>query len=175
MKDYTRYMDILTRLFPEQKRDVLELVLRGCGGDFAHAIECILPSHEEATFRGQRIFRSPAFHPIPSLFSSLTRAITPFPSPTFPGIPFRPLCTHPNCKGLRSGFDVGHSAPRSYGCSQDLKNGGDYFRYQTPTFMSLPEKLEKDGGEREIKDIPPKTTIEERRDEASIAQRAYYT
>ena len=41
--------------------------------------------------------------------------------------------------------------------------------------MSLPEKLEKDGGEREIKDIPPKTTIEERRDEASIAQRAYYT
>lgn len=164
-------MDILTRLFPEQKRDVLELVLRGCGGDFAHAIECILPSHEEATIREQRIFRSPAFHPIPSLFSSLSRAITPYPSPTFPGIPFRPLCTHPSCKGLRTSYDASHSAPRSL----DLKNSGNYFRYQTPNFMTHPGKLEN-GGDSDLEDMTSNAgTMEERREVASVPDRAYHS
>ncbi|OCT85001.1 doublesex- and mab-3-related transcription factor A2 [Xenopus laevis] len=35
-------IDILTRVFPAQKRSVLELVLQGCGGDVVQAIEQIL-------------------------------------------------------------------------------------------------------------------------------------
>ncbi|CAH3024070.1 unnamed protein product, partial [Porites evermanni] len=51
--DHGRYMNILTRLFPEQKRNVLELILKGCGGDVIQTIETVLPSHEEALARGQ--------------------------------------------------------------------------------------------------------------------------
>ncbi|XP_075688247.1 doublesex- and mab-3-related transcription factor A2 [Rhinoderma darwinii] len=35
-------IDILTRVFPTQKRSILELVLQGCGGDVVQAIEQIL-------------------------------------------------------------------------------------------------------------------------------------
>ena len=41
-------LDLLTRLFPTQKRSVLELILKGCQGDVLRAIECVLPSHEKA-------------------------------------------------------------------------------------------------------------------------------
>eukprot|EP00112_Aurelia_sp_Birch-Aquarium-sp1_P018306 Seg4350.2 transcript_id=Seg4350.2/GoldUCD/mRNA.D3Y31 product="Doublesex- and mab-3-related transcription factor A2" protein_id=Seg4350.2/GoldUCD/D3Y31 len=43
-----RYLDLLSRLFPEQKRGVIELILKGCNGDMVQAIECVLPSHERA-------------------------------------------------------------------------------------------------------------------------------
>ena len=43
-----RYLELLYRLYPEQKRGVLELILKGCNNDIVHAIECILPSHERA-------------------------------------------------------------------------------------------------------------------------------
>ena len=43
-----QYLDLLSRLFPEQKRDVIELILKGCNGDVVQAIECVLPSHEKA-------------------------------------------------------------------------------------------------------------------------------
>lgn len=183
MADYGRYMDILIRLFPEQKRDVLELVLRGCGGDFAQAIESILPSHEEAIVRGQRLLRNPTFHPIPSPFSLFSRTVAPFPTPAFPGIPIRPLCTHPNCKCYRSSYDTANSAFKdtkslfhtsfptntfSYGHGQDTKNGSHYFRYQPPTFLSLPEKHKQNGIERDLAGISPKANIEERRDQASV-------
>ncbi|XP_031569278.1 doublesex- and mab-3-related transcription factor A2-like [Actinia tenebrosa] len=50
--EHIRYLSILMRLFPEQKQNVLELILKGCGGDIVQTIECVLPSHEEARARG---------------------------------------------------------------------------------------------------------------------------
>jgi hypothetical protein len=41
-------LELLSRLFPTQKRSVLELILKGCHGNLLQAIECILPSHEKA-------------------------------------------------------------------------------------------------------------------------------
>ena len=41
-------LDLLTRLFPTQKRSVLELILKGYHGDVFRVIECVLPSHEKA-------------------------------------------------------------------------------------------------------------------------------
>lgn len=43
-----RYLELLCRLYPEQKRAVLDLILKGCNNDIVQAIECILPSHERA-------------------------------------------------------------------------------------------------------------------------------
>ena len=39
-------IELLQRLFPEQNRHVLELILQACDGDFVQAIECMLPAHE---------------------------------------------------------------------------------------------------------------------------------
>ena len=60
-----RYLDLLARLFHEQKRGVLELILKGCNGDIVQAIECVLPSHERAmqqmsTMPGQSFTLPPA-------------------------------------------------------------------------------------------------------------------
>ena len=41
-------LELLIRLFPTQRRGVLELILKGCHGELLRAIECILPSHERA-------------------------------------------------------------------------------------------------------------------------------
>ena len=49
-------MEILTRLFPLQKRDVLELVLQGCNGDAMKAIEHFL-SADESTHCDQTNFK----------------------------------------------------------------------------------------------------------------------
>nr|XP_004226593.1 doublesex- and mab-3-related transcription factor A2-like [Ciona intestinalis] len=43
------HLEILTRLFPQQKRSVLELVLQGCNGDTVKAIEHFLSVNEPAT------------------------------------------------------------------------------------------------------------------------------
>ena len=42
----TQAVELLLRLFPEQNRHVLELILRGCDDDIVQAIECILPSRD---------------------------------------------------------------------------------------------------------------------------------
>lgn len=92
--DHGRFMNILTRLFPEQKRNVLELILKGCGGDVIQTIETVLPSHEEALARGhilagvpRGLFPGP---PQPSGYS----AFSPL-SPTIPhGIPLSAVEYH---------------------------------------------------------------------------------
>ncbi|KAM7451495.1 Doublesex- and mab-3-related transcription factorA2 [Porites harrisoni] len=104
--DHGRYMNILTRLFPEQKRNVLELILKGCGGDVIQTIETVLPSHEEALARGQLLAGVPRGlfpgPPPPSGYS----AFSPL-SPTIPhGIPLSAVeyhaaskCTSGQCPG----------------------------------------------------------------------------
>lgn len=76
--DHSRYMNILTRLFPEQKRNVLELILKGCGGDVIQTIETVLPSHEEALARGQ-------------ILASVPRGLFPGPPPPSSYSAFSPL------------------------------------------------------------------------------------
>ena len=39
-------LELLIRLFPTQRRDVLELISKGCHGEALRATECVLPSHE---------------------------------------------------------------------------------------------------------------------------------
>ncbi|XP_068683748.1 doublesex- and mab-3-related transcription factor A2-like [Montipora foliosa] len=76
--DHGRFMNLLTRLFPEQKRNVLELILKGCGGDVIQTIETVLPSHEEALARGQ-------------MLASVQRGLFPGPPPPFSYSAFTPL------------------------------------------------------------------------------------
>ena len=76
--DHGRYMNILTRLFPEQKRNVLELILKGCGGDVIQTIETVLPSHEEALARG-------------GILAGVPRGLFPGPPPPSGYSAFSPL------------------------------------------------------------------------------------
>lgn len=41
-------IELLCRLFPTQKRSVLQLIYKGCNNDLIKTIECVLPSHEKA-------------------------------------------------------------------------------------------------------------------------------
>ena len=81
--DHGRFMNLLTRLFPEQKRNILELILKGCGGDVIQTIETVLPSHEEELARGQMLASVQCgLFPVPPPPSSYS-AFTPL-SPTIP-------------------------------------------------------------------------------------------
>ena len=44
-------IELLQRLFPEQNRHVLELILQACDQDIVQTIECILPTHDRLTRR----------------------------------------------------------------------------------------------------------------------------
>lgn len=106
IKDHARYMGILMRLFPEQKRNVLELILKGCGGDLVQTIECVLPSHEEARARGSLFLPGiPGLYPPPLPLRNGMTAFSPLlPQGPRPGFPMSPTeihsqhpCTGPKC------------------------------------------------------------------------------
>ena len=150
-ENYNRYMDILIRLFPGQKRDILEVVLRSCDGDFAQAIECILANNEDTLPKGQSMYRSPTFHPLPSSLSFIQNGIPPFSSPPFPAIPLRPICTKPNCNCYS--YDSITTTPKIFkdlkspfstlGLNFNTRNAPPpYFHYPHPAFLSLPENRE---------------------------------
>ena len=82
--------EILTRLFPHQRKAVLELVLQGCSGDLVKAIEHFLSAGEAAKNGGSvsrselahsssekdaHSYRAPSSHPsVPGLGSSMFRS-----------------------------------------------------------------------------------------------------
>lgn len=108
VKDHARYMNILMRLFPEQKKNVLELILKGCGGDLVQTIECVLPSHEEARVRGSMVFPGlQHVHLLPPPHVALRNgmsAFSPFPQGPRPSFQLSPTeitspqpCAGPKC------------------------------------------------------------------------------
>ena len=62
-------IELLCRLFPTQKKSVLQLIYKGCNNDLVKTIECVLPSHEKAmaSFKHQSVTmgvpRCPQFIP----------------------------------------------------------------------------------------------------------------
>ena len=60
-------LELLIKIFPHKKRNVLELVLQGCGGDTVHAIEQVLSTQREEEKASNRLahpgFPLPPFSP----------------------------------------------------------------------------------------------------------------
>lgn len=108
--EHMRHLNLLMRLFPEQKRNVLELILKGCGGDIVQTIECVLPSHEEARARGHLIPSG-----LPAIYQTQTSALGNGLSAFSPyahaaaaaaarqGLPLSPTECHPPqpCAGIK--------------------------------------------------------------------------
>ncbi|KAK3753616.1 hypothetical protein QZH41_004198 [Actinostola sp. cb2023] len=93
-KQHARYMGILMRLFPEQKKNVIELILKGCGGDLVQTIECVLPSHEEA--RGRSMLLPTLYQAQSSaLRNGMTSAFLPYAQGPRPGFQLSPTEIHP--------------------------------------------------------------------------------
>lgn len=143
-------MDILTRLFPIQKRNVLENVLRDCGGDLAQAIECILEKHEEAT--RQRMYPAPTFHHMPSPLSFVSGSLPPYTPLPLPAIPMHPILTKSKCNCYNHGnvmttpklfSDVKATFP-SYSFNFTTRDSAPYFRYPRAAFLPFPEKHENE-------------------------------
>lgn len=76
-------IDVLCRLFPHKKRNVLDLILRGCGGDTVQAIEQILTTQTQdekvaSGFVYPGTSPAPLTNPLQS--SVLKSAFSPIPS-----------------------------------------------------------------------------------------------
>ena len=135
--EHARFMDILMRLFPEQKRNVLELILKGCGGDIVQTIECVLPSHEEARARGH-------------IFTAGARGLLPYGPSIGNGISaFSPLPGVPH-----GGVPMNMSDYSPTGCCPPGKCSGCvyYTPYGVPVSMARGHKDHKRERERENRD-----------------------
>ncbi|XP_032225264.2 doublesex- and mab-3-related transcription factor A2 [Nematostella vectensis] len=115
-------IELLTRLFPTQKRSVLELIFKGCHGNTLQAIECILPSHEKA----MSILKQPepAYVPYNPNMRPTYHATRPPYSPRSPGYavygqqqgytyPILEYVSHPRCSAGRGGSTGGSEPPES--------------------------------------------------------------
>lgn len=110
-----RYLELLCRLYPEQKRGVLELILKGCNNDIIQAIECILPSHERAI---QQLSTLPSQSYSLSTSSKQTEASRTYPYTTekvASGSAFIPFTTQP--PPTISNHTYSSAAPCPPGCT----------------------------------------------------------
>jgi len=78
-------IDVLCRIFPHKKRNVLELILQGCGGDTVQAIEQVIATQRQEDKPGNGLMfpgvtHSPLGHNIQS--SIFKSAFSPHPSLT---------------------------------------------------------------------------------------------
>lgn len=76
-------MELLCRLFPTQKRGVIQLIYKGCNNDLIKTIECVLPSHEKAM--ADLKFQTTAAMNVPRC-QQFASSLTTFP-PFFPMTP----------------------------------------------------------------------------------------
>ncbi|KAK7136109.1 hypothetical protein R3I94_014690 [Phoxinus phoxinus] len=115
-------IDILTRVFPNHKRSVLELVLQGCGKDVVQAIEQILNNSGQAKgpeepWTAERMLQSAQSHmsstPRPVLPGTMTLSNRSAFSPLQPNAPHfgsdpstYPLSTHLGLNPLRLAYSA---------------------------------------------------------------------
>ncbi|XP_056320395.1 doublesex- and mab-3-related transcription factor A2 [Danio aesculapii] len=115
-------IDILTRVFPNHKRSVLELVLQGCGKDVVQAIEQILNNSGQAkgpeeTWTAERMLQSAqptmSSTPRPMLPGTMTLSNRSAFSPLQPNAPHfgsdpstYPLSTHLGLNPLRLAYSA---------------------------------------------------------------------
>lgn len=93
----SRHLELLCRLYPEQKRGVLELILKGCNNDVVQAIECILPSHERAIQQLSALPSQSYTLPVTSKGSDqVTRVLTHSTEKASIGSAFMPFSTQPH-------------------------------------------------------------------------------
>ena len=114
-------IELLCRLFPTQKRSVLQLIYKGCNHDLIKTIECVLPSHEKA-MAGFKYPPMPMSVPrCPQLVPSAFPPCLPYPMNQFhrlyvqPSIASAslPLYNMPDRSALRRGYMTGYPGKAS--------------------------------------------------------------
>lgn len=128
-------MDLLTRAFPKQNRQVLELILQGCGGNIVQAIECVLENQDS---NGHSV--SHPSLPIISSVASLSREPNILtPNPMF----YRPEFLHTRTHvpfTYRPPPPLLKPNPQLYSCSFTSAINGSAFKKSEPS--EKPKDLE---------------------------------
>ncbi|XP_071800319.1 doublesex- and mab-3-related transcription factor A2-like [Asterias amurensis] len=102
-------VDVLCRLFPAQKRSVLQLVLQGCSGDITQAIEQILNNQREEASSGPVTTSmptpcSPVTASLPASFPPSATVTTDSHGAYIAHRPYLPNSQHLNPGGMKSAF-----------------------------------------------------------------------